>query len=178
MEYASVLTELGAETFVDAHKDSAPAHEIESYLNERYSINSIRKEVTEPANIYHVIEYNGTTAGFSKMMLNSTHPSLALSNVSKMDQLYLAKSYHGLGLGAELLTFNIEYSKAQSQSSMWLIVWAGNMQAIAFYEKFGFKVLIEERFQLTETHTSPSYIMWLDYFKPTPIPTYSNSLKT
>ena len=163
IEHAKVLSELGAETFVDAHKESAPANEIETYLSEKYSIAGIAKELADVSNIYHLLWHDNKIAGFSKMVLNSKHPSVILPNASKMDQIYLLNSFHGLKLGAKLLQYNIEFSKSQGQHGMWLVVWAGNKQAITFYEKFDFHVVREDKFQLTDRHTSPCLLMLLDY---------------
>lgn len=163
IEYAKVLSELGAETFIDSHKDSAPAREIETYMREKYSVEAISKELSNPENIYYIIKNENKIAGFSKIELSVKHPAVPLENSSKMDQIYLLNSFHGLKLGAQLLQFNVQLSKSSNQNGMWLIVWVGNKQAITFYEKFGFNVVSEDKFQLTDTHTSPCLIMVLDY---------------
>jgi ribosomal protein S18 acetylase RimI-like enzyme len=162
-QHAGVLSELGAETFYKAHKDSAPASEIATYMKRIYSLDAIEKELANPVNIYHVIEHEGRVAGFSKIELTMKHPAITPENVSKMDQIYLLDSFHGLKLGAKLLRYNIEYSKSRGQNGMWLVVWVGNTTAIDFYKKFGFRIIIREQFQLTETHLNPCYVMLLEY---------------
>jgi ribosomal protein S18 acetylase RimI-like enzyme len=163
LEYAQVLTELGAETFISSHRKSAPAHEIVTYLKSQYTVESIRKEIENPKNVYHIIKHENVIAGFSKMELNKRHPAVEIENASKLEQIYLLDSFHGLKLGAKLLKYNIEYSKARNQDGMWLVVWIGNEKAISFYEKFGFVVASRGQFQLTSTHVSPCYIMLLNY---------------
>jgi diamine N-acetyltransferase len=163
IQHAALLSEMGVETFYQSHKDSAPAHEIAFYMNKVYSLDAIRKEVANPANIYHIIKHEETTAGFSKIELNMTHPAVTLDRASKMDQIYLLDSFHGLKLGAKLLAHNIDYSKSHAQNGMWLVVWVGNITAIAFYEKFGFRIVSRDQFHLTDTHLSPCYVMLLEY---------------
>jgi ribosomal protein S18 acetylase RimI-like enzyme len=163
LQHAGVLTELGAETFYKAHKDSAPASEIATYMKRIYSLDAIEKEVANPVNIYHIIKHEDTVAGFSKIELAMKHPAITLENVSKMDQIYLLDSFHGLKLGAKLLSYNIEYSKSRGQKGMWLVVWTGNITAIDFYKKFGFRIIMRDQFQLTETHLNPCYVMLLEY---------------
>jgi len=160
---AQVLTELGAETFYNSHKDSAPTHELATYIRKIYSIDAIKKELANPENIYHLIKYENKVAGFSKMELNTKHASIEMENVSKMDQIYLLDSFHGLKLGAKLLNYNIEYSKSCGQNGMWLVVWVGNIAAIKFYEKFGFHIVTRSEFHLTDTHLNPCYTMLLIY---------------
>ncbi len=91
------------------------------------------------------------------------HPAITLENVSKMDQIYLLDSFHGLRLGAKLLSYNIEYSKSRGQNGMWLVVWVENTTAIDFYKKFGFRIIMRDQFHLTETHLNPCYVMLLEY---------------
>lgn len=160
---ADVLTELGSETFYNSHKDSAPAHELDIYKKKIYTKDAIEKELSNPENIYHLIKHENKVAGFSKMELSMKHPTIEMENVSKMDQIYLLDAFRGLKLGAKLLSYNIEISKAKGQNGMWLVVWVGNITAIKFYEKFGFHVVTSDEFHLTDTHLSPCYIMFLKY---------------
>jgi diamine N-acetyltransferase len=163
IQHAGVLSELGAQTFYKAHKDSAPAHELNDYIKRIYSHDAIEKELANPVNIYHIITHENTAAGFSKMELTMKHPAIQLENVSKMDQIYLLDSFRGLKLGAKLLNYNIEYSKSRGQNGMWLVVWVENRTAIDFYKKFGFRVIIRDQFRLTKTHLNPCYVMLLEY---------------
>lgn len=163
LQHAGVLSELGAETFYKAHKNSAPAHEVAAYIKKVYSQDAIKKALANPINIYHLIKHEDTIAGFSKMKLSAEHPAIKLARISKMDQIYLLDSFHGLGLGARLLNHNIGYSKSHGQNGMWLVVWTENITAIAFYKKFGFRIVASDRFNLTETHVNPCYIMLLEY---------------
>jgi ribosomal protein S18 acetylase RimI-like enzyme len=162
-QHAGVLSELGMETFFKSHENSAPAHELATYMKKVYSLDAIKKELTNPVNIYHIIKHEDTAAGFSKIELTMKHPVIKLERVSKMDQIYLLDSFQGLKLGARLLSHNIDYSKSSGQNGMWLVVWVGNTTAIAFYEKFGFQIVAGDQFHLTETHLSPCHIMLLEY---------------
>ena len=163
IEYAQVLSKIGAETFIDAHRESAPAREIDIYVKKTYDISAIRKELSDPANIYHIIKHEDKIAGFSKMILNRNQPGATVQNISKMDQIYLLNSFQGLRLGAQLLQYNIDLSKSSNQDGMWLVVWIRNDKAITFYKKFGFNVISEADYHLTDSHTNRSNIMLLEY---------------
>jgi diamine N-acetyltransferase len=163
LEDAKLLSEIGAETFIVSHTDSAPAHELDTYMRKIYSEEFIKNELANAEKIYHLISHENKVAGFSKMVLSMKHEAIEIENASKMDQIYLLSSYQGLKLGASLLQFNIEFSKANNQTGMWLIVWIGNVGAISFYEKFGFKIIANGIFNLTDNHKSHCYIMFLDY---------------
>jgi diamine N-acetyltransferase len=162
-QHAQLLSDLGAETFLQAHKDSAPAHEIAAYVKKVYSIDAVANELNNPVNIYHLIKHEEAVAGFSKMEFSINHPDITLDRVTKMDQIYLLDSFHGLKLGAQLMRFNIDLSKSHGEKGMWLAVWTKNFKAISFYEKFGFSIVKESKFPLTATHLNPCYIMLLNY---------------
>ena len=166
IEYANILTEIGAETFIDAHGITAPKYEIDAYVNRVYNTDAIKAELLKEENIYHVIELENKLAGFSKMEFDMKNPFVSFPHASKMDQIYLLKPFQGLKLGAKLLLHNIAYSKANNQNGMWLVVWIKNQQAIRFYNNFGFKIVGESNFSLTATHANPCYIMALNYHKP------------
>lgn len=162
-QHAAILSQLGAETFYNSHKDSAPAHELDTYMRKIYSIDAIKKELANPENIYHLMKQDDHVAGFSKMALTMNHPSIAVQHISKLDQIYLLDAFQGQKLGATLLSYNIDHSRSCGQQGMWLVVWVGNTTAIEFYEKFGFQVVARDEFQLTDTHLNPCYIMFLKY---------------
>ena len=162
-EHADILATLGAEAFYNSHKDSAPAHELVTYMKKIYSLDSIKQELANQENIFHIIQHENSVAGFSKMVLNMKHPKIEMEHVSKMDQIYLLDSFQGLNLGTKLLSYNIEYSKSSGLNGMWLVVWVGNIIAITFYEKFGFHIVGRDEFHLTDTHLNPCYIMFLKY---------------
>ena len=52
--------------------------------------------------------------------------------------LAIAPEKQGLGLGARLLTFLQDYSRANNEEQIWLEVRASNINALALYHKLGF----------------------------------------
>jgi ribosomal protein S18 acetylase RimI-like enzyme len=151
LQHAEVLSQIGIETFYNAHRQSAPAHELDTYMRKIYSVDAIKQELANPENIYHLISHVNSVAGFSKMSLNMNHTAIRMANISKLDQIYLLQSFQGRKLGAKLLRYNIEYSKSRGQTGMWLAVWVGNTTAITFYEKFGFYVVSRDEFHINLT---------------------------
>ncbi|RYG49136.1 MAG: GNAT family N-acetyltransferase [Chitinophagaceae bacterium] len=135
-DYHSIV-EIGKASVADSHKGSSPPAVMNEYLETTYNSNAIRKELNDLNNIYHIINYNGKPAGFSKIIMDAKHPNIATENATKLDRIYLLKAFHGLKLGLELLNFNIELSRRNMQSGMWLYTWIGNERATNFYLKAG-----------------------------------------
>ena len=162
-EDAQLLSELAVITFIASHGHSAPAEDIHAYTRSNYTINKLKSELKNPANIYHLITYDQEPAGFSKICLNSPHEDMLQKNIAKLDRIYLLEKFQGLSLGKALLDFNIALCKENSQSGLWLYVWVKNETAIRFYKKAGFRIVGSFDFRISETHTNPNHRMLLEW---------------
>jgi len=58
----------------------------------------------------------------------------------EVDSLFVAENHRGLTLGAQLMRAGIAWLNQQNVSAVRLLVGQGNEQALAFYQKLGFKV--------------------------------------
>ena len=123
----------------------------------------IQEELMDENNIYHIIYYNGIPAGFSKIILNAPHTNIQQQNITKLDRIYLLKEYFNLKLGLQLLNFNIELSKRNHQTGIWLFTWVGNKRAVDFYHKTGFSIVGSHQFKVTDTHYNENHQMFLNY---------------
>jgi ribosomal protein S18 acetylase RimI-like enzyme len=161
--HSKLLSDLGKECFLQSHGHSAPKEAIDTFIAKNYSKIAFEKELMNPANIYHLLLVDQEIAGYSKIVLNSTNPNIAAQNITKLDRLYLLKKFHHKNLGDTLMNFNIELSKQHQQIGIWLAVWVENIQAINFYNKKGFRVVGSYNFEISETHSNPNHIMYLEY---------------
>ena len=163
VEDVRLLVDIGRASFIESHGSSAAEQEINTYVNEKYNSEVLHQELSDPKNIYYVIYHDEQPAGFSKIVLDSPRKEIKQSNVTKLERIYLLKKFYGLKLGAELFNFNLSLSTNNNQSGMWLLVWEKNERAIAFYCKVGFTIIGKGDFRLTQTHSNPNYLMYLQY---------------
>lgn len=157
-----LLSHMGKETFIAAHWHSAPMSILIEYADQKYDPQVLANEVSDASIIYHLVYKHGQVAGYSKLILNSKAPNGDL-NTTQLDRLYLLKDYFKQGIGEQLLTHNIDFSKAERQLGMWLNVWTKNMRAIDFYKKHGFEPFRKVNFKITETHYNDALQMILSY---------------
>jgi ribosomal protein S18 acetylase RimI-like enzyme len=162
-EHCQLLCDIGKISFIESHGHSAAPGDISTYVKEKYSEESFKEEIADAKNIYHIIYHHGQPAGYSKIIFDATHPDIAKKNVTKMERLYLLKEFYNLKLGYDLLKFNIDLSKTNHQSGIWLYVWKENPRAVSFYKKNGFVITGSHDFKLTETHSNPNHQMFLSY---------------
>jgi ribosomal protein S18 acetylase RimI-like enzyme len=156
------IANIGRVGVEEAHRESCSVDNMNEFLKETYSDSEIKKELSEVNNIYHVINFKESVVGFSKIIFNAIHSNIEQRNVSKLDRIYLLKEFHDLKLGFELLRFNIDLAKKNSQSGIWLFTWVGNKRAVDFYLKTGFSIIGSHKFKVTETHFNEHHQMYLD----------------
>jgi diamine N-acetyltransferase len=162
-QHGSVIAQIAKQSFMSAHKESADQRTLEEYANKHFSPTVIGNELSNLENTYHIVYYNNAPVGFSKVVLNASHPNIPVKNPTKLDRLYVLDEFHGMGLGHKLFAFNLELAKQQNQEGMWLYVWVGNHKAINFYQKAGFKTVGSYNFKLTNTHSNPNYQLFLGF---------------
>lgn len=160
---APLLAQIGTQSFIESHGHSATMVVINEYVSEKFNLPVMQQELSVAENSYHIIYYNDQPAGYSKIIFNAVHPNISLPHVTKLERLYLLEDFYQLKLGAELLQFNIDLSKANHQAGMWLFVWTENNRALRFYKKMGFRAIGNFDFKLTDAHANPNYQMLLTY---------------
>jgi len=160
------IVNIGKVSVAESHRGSCSEEEMNEFLERNYNSDAIREELKDVNNIYYIIRYNDKPVGFSKIILNAKHPNIAAENVTKLDRIYLLREFYGLKLGLELLNFNIELSRDNDQSGMWLYTWIGNNRAIDFYLKAGFTNIGSHKFYVNETHYDLCHQLFLDFHEP------------
>jgi ribosomal protein S18 acetylase RimI-like enzyme len=162
-QHIKLLTAIGKTSFIESHGRSASADDIQQYVNAKYTQEVFRTELNDAKNIYHLINYQEQSAGYSKIILNEKFGHVHLENVTKLERLYLLKEFYNLKLGYELLKYNIDLAKQNKQIGMWLFVWKQNHQAFNFYKKMGFEIIGDYDFKISETHSNPNHQMLLRF---------------
>lgn len=85
------VSNLAKETFIESHGRSAPQEDIDKYILEKYPEEILKEELRDPANIYHLVYYNGELVGFSKIILNCPFKKVTDRNTAKLDRVFLLK---------------------------------------------------------------------------------------
>jgi predicted GNAT superfamily acetyltransferase len=118
---AKMLAELGAKTFYDTFaKDNTPEN-IEAYLKASFSPEIQFNELSEPDNIFLIVE------------------SENIPKPLEIRRIYATQEHLGKGVGKELMQATIREARARGCDCVWLGVWEKNQRAIDFYKKWGFR---------------------------------------
>lgn len=137
---AEMLTDLAFTTFYDAfaeHPKNAP-HDLADYMAKAFSLEQITAELADPNSIFLIAEVHGETAGYAKLILQSTEPDIVGEEPVELSRLYSHQKFLGQGVGQALMDACFERALEEGCDSMWLGVWEHNPRAKRFYEKNGF----------------------------------------
>ena len=161
--HQDLLSEIGRRTFIESHGTSADKSIIDEYVKKKFSKAAFAEELKDVTNLFHIIYIDNEPAGYSKIILNSLHVEIDKTAITKLERFYLLKQFYGRHAGAELMHFNINLSKQNNQQGMWLYVWTENQRAVTFYTRHGFKIIGHFDFKLTDHHSNPNHLMYLEY---------------
>ena len=154
------LARISKTTFIESHGHCASNADVQNYVDRSFRETVLLNELQDTQNHFYFIRKDMQIAGYSKIIMNTSYPSINLKPVAKFERLYLLEKFHGLGLGEKLFSHNLQLARSHSQQALWLFVWVENHQAIRFYQKHDFKIIDEQDFKISENHSNPNHIMW------------------
>ncbi len=157
------LLRLSKQTFYTSHGHSASPADIENYVSKNLNASALASELKDSENHFYLIFCKGELAGYSKIAFNVANSNLKETSITKMERLYIVKEFYGSGIANQLLEYNIDFTKSNLQSGMWLNVWVENIRALKFYTKMGFKKIGDYKFKISDNHSNPNHVMFLDF---------------
>ncbi|MBL8151285.1 MAG: GNAT family N-acetyltransferase [Blastocatellia bacterium] len=145
---AGLLTELGSKTFYDTFIEANDPKDIESYLSEAFSLDKQLEEICDPLTTVLIAEVETRAVGYAKLQAGVAPDTVSGTKPIEISRIYVLKEYLGQGIGQSLMQSCIDRGKSQGYETIWLGVWEQNRRAIAFYQRWGFRVVGEHIFQL------------------------------
>ena len=147
---AKMLSELGAKTFRDTFARANTRENMQSYLKASFSPDIQLRELYEPDFIFLIAESEGSPIGYAQLVMDSRDESIKGARPIEVRRIYASQEYLGKGVGKELMKATIEEARQRGCDCIWLGVWEKNKRAIAFYKRWGFRVVGSHTFALGE----------------------------
>lgn len=154
------ITELGIEIFRASFAHSLPAADLQEYLDECYTLDAIREDITNPLKTFIV----ATTAdqrivGFAILTQGTFEPCVeSFQSTVELQRLYVDLHTHGMGVGKALSLHLEDIARQKGYKHIWLGVWEENFKAQKVYEKMGYKKIGDHPFKMGNV-TQTDYIM-------------------
>lgn len=149
-EDTEMLRDLAYTSFWDAfhdHPKNAP-DDLDDYMTKAFSSEQIESELSDPNSIFLIAEFEGETAGYARLIMDSTEEGITAERPIELNRLYSHQRFLGKGVGQSLMDACFERAGLEGADVMWLGVWEYNPRAQRFYEKNGFREVGKHTFQL------------------------------
>jgi GNAT superfamily N-acetyltransferase len=141
------LTTLGATTFAEAFANENTPGDMQSYLDEHFSLGKIEAEFKKPGTHFLLAYGDGKLVGYSKLTTPPAPTGLE-DPAMALERIYIVKAQWGTQAGRSLLEASIAFAAQQGHPIVWLGVWEHNARAISFYKKWGFEPFGSQVFKL------------------------------
>lgn len=143
LQDAEAIAKLGASVFSATFGHSVTPEQLQTYLDESYSVEATEKDITDPQKEMTVaVAADGTIVGFALSNRASSEPCVDhLDSKIELQRLYVSAAYHGMGIGKRLANEVQDAARKHGFKHMWLGVWEENHKAEHVYMKLGFKVV-------------------------------------
>ncbi len=143
-----LLAEIGARMFTDTFASDNSAEDMAAYLAKSFSPEKQAAELAEPGTIFLLAELEDKTVGYARLKTGSIPDCIHGQKPLELVRLYASKEWIGRGIGAALMEACIQQAISDGHDVLWLDVWERNTSAIAFYSRWGFRVVGEQNFEL------------------------------
>lgn len=144
-----MLALVAAASFLDAFAGILPGPDIVAHCARNSSVEKFADWIADPAGAVTLAEHPNGLAPVGYTVL--TAPDLPIPTTAadiELRRIYTIPLANGTGLGARLMTRAAEDARALGRRRMLLGVLGTNARACAFYERQGFEVVGERRFNV------------------------------
>ncbi|TSA49471.1 MAG: GNAT family N-acetyltransferase [Sphingobacteriales bacterium] len=151
---AESLRNLCCETFYNKWKSTNTETDLQTYMNEFFSIEKLTEELNDNRIIYLLAQNANQLIGYTKLNRNKADGDLGNLKSIELQRMYVKEEFTGHGIGQQLMNSAIEIASTDKFKVMWLGVWEQNTEAIKFYKRFGFEFYGSHQFVLGEDITT------------------------
>lgn len=116
-----------------------------------------KEQLRDPCYTFRIGEVDGEPVGYvklgpMKLPIDTTQSAILL------DQLYILKEHHGVGIAHALMDWAIAEAKRRGAEEMYLTVYVDNHRARRFYDRYGFEAVGRYDF-MVGSHVDEDIIM-------------------
>lgn len=132
------LQSICRKTFFDTYSSQNTAEDMQKYLDENFSTQTLKKELNNPNSAFYFAFFNNETIGFLKINFGLSQTEVKDDTSVEIERIYVAQDFQGKKIGKFLFDKALEVASDRKAKYVWLGVWEENLRAINFYKKHGF----------------------------------------
>jgi diamine N-acetyltransferase len=142
------LAALGRDTFIESFAALNDPEDFNDYLSKAFYPYKILMDLEQPDTDFYIVWHERTAIGYCRINFDAELDELIGKKQLEIQQIYVAKSFKGQGIGTVMLNKAIQLAQRGKYDCIWLGVWELNPDSIAFYEHKGFRRVGQHIFQL------------------------------
>jgi ribosomal protein S18 acetylase RimI-like enzyme len=145
---AAALAVLAERTFRATFAAGTSPEHMERHCECSYGAPLQAAQIADPGVRILLAHRGAELLGFAQLRLDGPAPECAAGAAAEIQRLYVDPPWHGRGIAPALMRSLLELATQAHAARVWLGVWEHNPRAIAFYSKFGFRVVGVHDFDL------------------------------
>lgn len=145
-----VLHELSRRTYDETFRHMNTPSNMKAYLEKAFDMDRLRGELSNSGSVFYFLCDGENPAGYLKLNEHGAQTDIRDPRSLEIERIYVAKGFHGRGLGSVLLDKALQVAGTRKKSYLWLGVWEKNEKAIRFYKRNGFYVTGNHSFFMGE----------------------------
>jgi len=159
-----ILREFSYRTYNETFSHMNTTSNMKSYLEQAFDISKLRDELSNRSSLFYFLYVDEELAGYLK--LNECIAQTDINDLQsiEIERIYVAKEFHGKGVGSILLNKAIDIANIRKKLYIWLGVWEKNDKALLFYKRNGFYFIDKHSFFMGEDEQT-DFIMRKDLSK-------------
>jgi ribosomal protein S18 acetylase RimI-like enzyme len=148
LDDAESLARLAERTFRNTFVEASNPTDMDLHCAKNFSVEIQRREILNPNYVTILADLEGELVAFAQVRLLSPQQCVIAERPSELYRLYVSSEWHGRGIAHEVMSEVLTTAAHGGADCVWLGVWEQNPKAIAFYRKYGFKVVGDHVFQV------------------------------
>ena len=145
---AARLAALETATFVETFAHLNDPAELDDHVARAFAVDRIAAQLQDERVELSWVLDGGDPVAFLKLNHGDAQTELGLADGLEVEQVYVAATHQGRGVGRLLLQHAMERATEAGLAFVWLGVWEHNTKGIAVYERVGFRTFGEHTFLL------------------------------
>ena len=134
---AATLDRIFDTSFCDTFAHLYRSEDLEAFLSS-FGVEDWEAQLRDPSYAFRMAETDGQSVGYAKLgplklPVETDRPAILL------DQLYILKQHHGMGIAHALMDWALEEAARRGAEEMYLTVYVDNHRARRFYDRYGFE---------------------------------------
>jgi GNAT superfamily N-acetyltransferase len=135
-------------TFVDAFAHLNNPADLEIFLSDHLTEESLGEEMRNPESEFYFAEIESEPIAYFKLNTGNAQTELREAEGLEIERIYVLQGHQGKKIGELLINEIINIAKQRNKTYIWLGAWEINLRGISFYQKNGFVIFDKHQFKV------------------------------